>query len=116
MLLITSLLKERVQVFLFKKELMELPDNSPNSFKKLKMNRRMQGPSTGFSNAKYSVLNNFYYGEFLTYYTVENKSRKTCKYQPDDFDDNLIGINHIERTYPPPTAQPHRYPHPFPEN
>ena len=73
---------------------MELPDNSPNSFKKLNINRRMKGPRTGFSNATDSVLNNFCYGEFLTYYTVENKSRKTCKYQPDDFDDNLIGINH----------------------
>ena len=112
----TSLLRERVQVFLFKKELMKLPDNSPNNFKKLKINRRMQGPSTGFCNAKYSVLNNFCYGEFLTYYTVENKSRKTCKYQPEDFDDNLIEINHKERSYPPPTPQPHHYPHPFPEN
>ena len=76
----------------------------------------MKGPRTGFSNATDSVLNNFCYGEFLTYYTVENKSRKTCKYQPGDFDDNLIGINHIERTYLPPTAQPNCYPHPFPEN
>ena len=73
---------------------MEQPDNSPNSFKKLNINRRMKGPRTGFSSATYSVLNNFCNGEFLTYYTVENKSRKTCKYHPDDFDDNLIEINH----------------------
>ena len=38
---------------------------------------------------------------FLAYYTLENKPNKTCEYQPDELDDNLIENNHEECSYPP---------------
>ena len=42
----------------------------------------------------------FCYAEFLVYYALENNSSKTCKYQPDELDDNLIAINHEKCSYP----------------
>ena len=30
----------------------------------------------------------------MAYYTHANESGKTCKYQPDEFDDNLFDNNH----------------------
>ena len=36
----------------------------------------------------------FSYAEFSTYCTPENKSSKTCEYQLDELDDNLIDNNH----------------------
>ena len=41
-------------------------------------------------------LEDFCYSEFLAYYTLENKSSKTCEYQSDD---NLIENNHEEYSY-----------------
>ena len=41
-----------------------------------------------------SVLNDFCYAEFLEYYTLDNNSNKTCEYQPDELDDNLIDNGH----------------------
>ena len=37
----------------------------------------------------------------LAYYTIENKSSKTCEYQPGKSDDNLIEYNHEEHSYTP---------------
>ena len=41
-------------------------------------------------NAKYRVLNDFCYAEFLAYYILENKSNKTCECHLDELDDNLV--------------------------
>ena len=41
-----------------------------------------------------------YYAEFLAYYTLENKSRNSCEYQPDELDGSLIEKNHEESSYP----------------
>ena len=60
----------------------------------------MKRPIATFCNGKYSVLNNFYYTEFLACYTLENKLSKTCEYQLDEFDDSLIEDNHEECSYP----------------
>ena len=46
------------------------------------------------SAAENSVLNDFCYAEFLAYYTLDNNSNKTCEYQPDELDDNLIDNGH----------------------
>ena len=59
----------------------------------------MERPSATFCNGKYRVLNGFCYAEFLAYYMLENKSNKTCEYQPDELDDNLIENSHEERSY-----------------
>ena len=70
----------------------------------------MDRPSATFCNGKYSVLDLKQHSvmekkhfctisvllEFLAYYILENKSNKTCKYQPDEIDDNLIENNHEE--------------------
>ena len=93
--------EERVQVLLSEKELSELPDDSPNIFKKSNIDRYMERLSATFCNGKYSILDNFCYAEFLAYYTLESKSSKTGEYQPDELDDNLIENNHEECSYPP---------------
>ena len=35
-----------------------------------------------------------------TEYTLQNESNKTCEYQLDDLDDNLIENNHEECSFP----------------
>ena len=92
----TNLSGERVKVLLFEKELSELPDDSPNIFKKSNIGRYMERPKATFCNGKYSVFNYIRYTELLAYYTFENKSSKTCEYQPNKFDDNLVEYSHEE--------------------
>ena len=55
----TNLPEERVQVLLPEKELSELPDNSPNIFKRSNIDHYMERPGATFCNGKYSVLNDF---------------------------------------------------------
>ena len=97
----TNLPQERVQVLFSEKELSELPGGSPNISQKSNIGRYMERPNATFCNEKCSVLNNFCNAEFLAYYTLENKSSKTCEYQSNEFDDNLIESNHEECSYPP---------------
>ena len=59
----------------------------------------MEKPGEIFCNGRYSVLNYYCCAEFLAYYALENKSSKTCEYQPDKFDDNLIENNHKQCSY-----------------
>ena len=96
----TNLAEKIVQVLLPVKELSELPHDSPNFFKTSRIDCYLERPNPSFRNGKYSVLNEFCHVEISAYYTVENKSNKTCKYQPDELDDNLIEINHGEGSYP----------------
>ena len=90
---------ERVQVLLSEKEPSEVPDNSPNIFKKSNIDRYLERPNATFCNGKYSILNDFCYPEFSAYYTLENKPSKTGEYQPDELDDNLIENNPEECSY-----------------
>ena len=53
-----------------------------------------------YSAMENTVLDCFCFAEFLAYCTLENKSSKTCEYQPDGLDDNLIENNHEEYSYP----------------
>ena len=96
----TNLPEERVRVLLSKKELTELPDDSSNIFKKSNIDHYVERPNATFCSRKYSVLYYFCFAEFLAYYTLENKSSKTCEYQPDELDDQLIENNHEECSYP----------------
>ena len=63
------------------------------------MDRYIEKPSATFCNRKYSVLNDFCNAELLAYYTLENKSKKTCEYQPAELDKNLNESNHEECFY-----------------
>ena len=76
----TYIPEERPQILLSKKELRKLLDDGSDIFKKSNIYRCMEKPISTFCNEKYSILNNFCYAEFLTYYKLENKSNKTCKY------------------------------------
>ena len=82
--------EERIQILLSEKELSEIPDDSSYIFKKSNIERS----SATLYKGKYSILEDFCYGEFLGCYTIENKSSKTCDYQRDELDDNLIENNH----------------------
>ena len=42
----------------------------------------MERLSVTFCNGKYSVLNDFCHADVLAHCTLENKSNKTCEYQP----------------------------------
>ena len=53
----TNPLEERV--LLSEKELRGLPDDSPNIFKKLNIDRYLERPSPTFCNGKYSTLVDF---------------------------------------------------------
>ena len=88
-----------VQVLLPQKELSKLLDDSPNIFKKSYIDCYMERKNATFCNRKYSMLDDFCYAEFLVYYTPENKSSKTGKYNPDELDDNLLENNHKEYFY-----------------
>ena len=61
----------------------------------------MERPTATFCNRKYSVLNDFCFAECLAYCTLENKSNKTCEYQSNELDENLIENSHEERCFPP---------------
>ena len=91
----------RVEGLLSEKELMELPCDGSNIFKKSNNDCYMEKTSARFCNGKYSVLSDFCYVELLLYYTLENISDKNCEYQPDELDDNLIENNHEECSYLP---------------
>ena len=97
----TNLPEERVKILLPGKELCKLPGDGQNVFKRSNINRYIERPSATLCNGKYSVLNNFCYAEFLAYYPLGNKSNKTCEYQPEELDDNVIENNHEECSYPP---------------
>ena len=81
-----NLSEERIKVLLSEKELSELPGDSPNIFQKSNIDHYVERPRATFCNGKNSVLEDFCYAEFLAYYTLtlQNKSSKTCEYQPDD--------------------------------
>ena len=53
----------------------------------------MEKPNSTFCSRKYSVLKDVCCAEFLAYYTLGNKSGKTCEYRPVELDDNLIENN-----------------------
>ena len=92
--------KASQKLLLPEKELSEIPEGIPNIFKRSNIDRYMERPSATFCNGKCRVLNDFCYTEFLAHYTLENKSNKTCEYQPDELDDNLIENNHEKCSYP----------------
>ena len=60
----------------------------------------MERPSASFCIVNCSVLNDFCYSDYLAYYALANKSGKTCKYQIDEFGDNLFDNNHEGCSYP----------------
>ena len=93
--------RKELKYYLLKNKLSELPDDSPNIVNKSNIDRYTERSSATFCNGKYSILEDFCYGEFLAYCTPENKSSKTCAYQPDKLDDNLIEDNHEKCSYSP---------------
>lgn len=63
----TNVPGEKTQVLLSKKELMKLPVDSSNIFKKLNIDRYIDRPNGGKYNALFLI---FTYAEFTKYYTV----------------------------------------------
>ena len=72
--------EEIVQVLLSGKELRKLATHNPNILKKSNIDRYIERSGGTFCSEKYSMLDGFCYAEYLRYYTLENKSRKTCEY------------------------------------
>ena len=98
----TNLPEEGVQVSISQKGVAELPGDNLTIFEKLDINRYMERPSATFCSGKYNILENFCNANSLACYTFENRSSKTCKYQPDKLDDNLVENNHEECSSPSP--------------
>ena len=69
--------EEKVQVLLSEKELRKL---MIVIWKSLVQHSPVKG----------TVFKRFCYAELLAYYTLENKSNKTCQYQPDLLDNKLL--------------------------
>ena len=57
----------------------------------------METPSATFCNVKYF---DFFYIQFLAYYTLETKSKKTSENQPCELNDHLIENDHANRSFP----------------
>ena len=98
----TNLPEERVKVLLSEKELNELPDDSPNIFKKSNVERYIDRPDKLFLGGKYRILDDFCYAEFSAYYINDTNRLKDSdsEYQPDELQDKLIDNNHEENGYP----------------
>ena len=90
----TNLSEEILEVSLPVKGFSELTHDRPIIFKTSSNDRYLERPNATFCQGKCIVLKNSYYVDILACYTLENKSSKTCKYQPDELDDNLIENNH----------------------
>ena len=89
-----NLPEERFQVLLSEKKLKELRNDYLNILKKSNIDCYMGRPRATFYNVKNSFLNDFCYAEFLAFYTLENKSNKTCENQPDELDHDMIESNY----------------------
>ena len=90
----TNLSEEILEVSLPVKGFSELTHDRPIIFKTSSNDRYLEIPNATFCKGKCIVSKNCYYVDILACYTFENKSNKTCKYQPDELDDNLIENNH----------------------
>ena len=76
----TYVSEEWVWRLLSKNKLSKLPEDSQSNFKKLNIECYIERPSVTLCSGKYNVLNDFCYPVFLTFYLLENKSNKICKY------------------------------------
>ena len=92
---------ERVQVLLSKEEPSKLPDKNPNIFKKSNIDRYMERSNSRLCNGRHSILDDFCYAKFLPYCTLKKNSSKTCKYQPNELNHNLIENKHEDCSYQP---------------
>ena len=89
-----------------KKKVNKPPDDSLSIFNKSSIDCCIERPSATFYSVKYSILNDFCYAEIAAYYTLQNKSTKIGKCQPDKLGDNLIENNH-EKSSQTPLSPPH---------
>ena len=58
--------EQRVQLLFSDKELNELPDNSPNFFKKSNIDHCMGRPSAAFCYGKYRIFDNLFLGRIFS--------------------------------------------------
>ena len=98
----TNLPGERVKVLLSEKELNELPDDSPNIFKKSNIDRYIDRPNKLYLGGKYAALDDFCFAEFSAYYTLDSSkpNESGSDYQPDELQDNFVAVNHKENGFP----------------
>ena len=93
----TNLPEERPSILRIEEELKNLPDNSTNIFKRNTLNRYMHRPNHSFCQGRHSMLDSFYFAEFV-YKPKEVDWNED--YQLDALPDSLIEGNHNCCNYP----------------
>ena len=74
----TNLPENRYRVCLSEAELKELPEDSPDIFKKNMLDRYMSRPDVSFASGKCAIVDQMCFAEFLRYYSLRN-----CRYNSD---------------------------------
>ena len=93
--------EKRYRICREEKDILQLPDDSTDIFKKNMIDRYIDRPNKLFCNGKYSILDGFCYAEFLRYYYLAPSRTTDNDYQPVVLSDKLIEDNYTSaKNYP----------------
>ena len=87
-------------MFLSEKEIAELPDDSPDIYKRNIIDRYKDRPSTGI----YEIVGQLCFAEFIKGYQLAPKSVENDS-QPEELVDEIIEVNHTVIGQYPKTVQ-----------
>ena len=97
----TSIPEERTRILKTENELMTLPPDSTDVFKRNNIDRYISRPNKSFCNGLYKELDSFCLAEFLANYTLTSeKNESQEEYQPNILSDDIIEKNHGQNGYP----------------
>ena len=98
----SNLPEKRFRIFLSENEVMDLPEDSKDIFKRKMIDRYIDRPNVASRGGKYSILDSFCYAEFLRfYYVASNTTSNENDYQPEELSNELIeNIHNIDHIYP----------------
>ena len=96
----TNLPEKRFRICRTEEELSELPEDSPDVFKRNMLDRYMDRPDETYRNGKYSAVDRMCFAEFCSHYYLSNSKCIVNDNQPHVLEDELIEQNHNICSYP----------------
>ncbi|XP_066911767.1 uncharacterized protein [Clytia hemisphaerica] len=99
----THLPEERFHMFKSEEELVELPEDSEDVFKKNILDRYIDRPNRTFSNGKYREIDSLCYAQFCSNFELDKKNdyaELINDSQPNVLDDTVVEENHVENPLP----------------
>ena len=98
----SNLPEDRYKICKSEEEIMELPEDSTDIYKRNMLDRYIDRPNATFKNGKYSVLDKMCYAEFLSHYYLASKpyDDMTNDFQQEVLIDEVIEVNHPNIGYP----------------